>query len=205
MTASTIRGLFSKFQTLQLYFKKGINQMEQHPNIKSRVVKLLDTHYYLSGQITSPEDYVDLVHLLHDASAEDNITIHINSVGGCVETAIQIIGAMRVCKGNVTTIIEGEACSSASIIFLCGHSMIVSPHSYMMVHTISAAIPMSKQQEINSWVNFNKARFMRVLEDVYDGFLSSEEMKQVENGMDLYFGEDEILARLKRMFPDDDK
>ena len=63
-----------------------------------------------------------------------NILVKINSYGGSVSAGLTIYNLLRNSGKNVTTQIEGFACSIASIIFLAGDKRIVNDSSLMMIH-----------------------------------------------------------------------
>lgn len=180
------------------------NKQTDNPMIQSRLRTVNETHYYLVGEIRSAIDHIELLDALNMASPDDEVIIHINSNGGCANTAIQIMSAINRCEGHVTTIIEGEAASAASMIFLTGHSMSVTPHSCMMIHTWSSG-SFGKSQELVSDIMFNKERFEKLFDDVYDGFLTKAEQNSIAKGMDLYLDSEQILKRLKDKHPQDEQ
>lgn len=174
-----------------------------NPLIQTRSITLTDTHYYLVGEIRGAYDHIELLDALNTASSNDKIYIHINSPGGCVNTAIQIMASIQRCEGHVATIIEGEAASAASMIFLAGHSMSIAPHSCMMIHTWSSG-SFGKSQELVSDIMFSKDRFERMFVDVYQEFLSEDELSNIAKGMDMYLDEQQIIARLKNKHSQED-
>lgn len=180
-----------------------MSKQEQSPYIKRRTREVADIHYYLVGEIYDAEQHIDLLTELETASEDDTITIHINSPGGCANTAIQIMDAIGRSDAHVVTTIEGAAASAASMIFLKGHAMSVAPHSCMMVHTWSSWAN-GKSQEIVSNVMFNKARFEALFADVYDGFLTKKEISELAMGIDIYLTADQIMERLKKKYETSD-
>ena len=165
---------------------------------------ITETHYYLVDEIRSALDYIELLNVLTTASQDDSIIIHINSNVGCLNTAIQIMSAIKGCEGHVTTIIEGVAASAASMIFLAGHSMSVAPHSCMMIHTWSSG-SYGKSQELVSAIMFNNDRFEKLFDDVYYKFLTKDELGSIAKGMDLYLDTDQIISRIKEKHSTDEQ
>lgn len=174
-----------------------MSKKEQSLYLRRRTREVADIHYYLVGEIYDPEQHIDLLTELETASEGDTITVHINSPGGCVHTAIQIMDAIDRSNAHVVTTIEGEASSAASMIFLKGHAMSVAPHSCMMVHTWSSWAN-GKSQEIVSNVMFNKSRFEALFDDVYGKFLSKKEIADLSMGIDIYLTADQVMERLKK-------
>lgn len=67
-------------------------------------------------------------------SGEGDITIWINSPGGCVFAASQIYNMLMDYKGHVTVKIDGIAASAASVIAMAGSEVLMSPVALMMIH-----------------------------------------------------------------------
>lgn len=64
----------------------------------------------------------------------ENINIYINSYGGEVSEGLAIYNALKRHKAKVTTIVDGFACSIASVIFAAGDERIMSNTSLLMIH-----------------------------------------------------------------------
>ncbi len=65
---------------------------------------------------------------------EGDITVWINSPGGCVFAASQIYNMLMEYPGNVTVKIDGVAASAASVIAMAGGDVYMSPVSMLMIH-----------------------------------------------------------------------
>ena len=64
----------------------------------------------------------------------DDLTVRIHSPGGDVFEGIAIANLLRNHKARVTTVVDGLAASSASIIAIAGDEVVMSPGSQMMIH-----------------------------------------------------------------------
>ena len=77
----------------------------------------------------------DLVSQIKALPQDVQITVHINSNGGDLKEGL---GIYNVLKGrNVTTICEGFAASSASVIFCAGKTRIMNAASLLFIHNAS--------------------------------------------------------------------
>lgn len=107
-----------------------------------------DANLDLYGEVVSdrPRDwdgnpvqdgYIVASELLADLDAlatKDNITIHINSVGGDLYAGVAIYNRLKELPANITTINDGLAASAASLIFQAGDTRKVNAGSNLMVH-----------------------------------------------------------------------
>ena len=71
---------------------------------------------------------------LEGLSGKDNITVHINSVGGDMYAGIAIYNRLKGLAANVTTINDGLAASAGSLIFMAGDTRKVNAGSNLMIH-----------------------------------------------------------------------
>lgn len=64
----------------------------------------------------------------------DKLTVRINSYGGSVSEGLAIYSLLKDFKGHLTTIVDGFACSAASIIFMAGQERVVPENGLIMIH-----------------------------------------------------------------------
>lgn len=68
------------------------------------------------------------------------IYLHINSPGGCIVSAFSTVDVIIASPTPVITIIEGEACSAATMISVVGDERWMYKHAYMLIHQGSASM-----------------------------------------------------------------
>jgi len=71
---------------------------------------------------------------LSAAGLVDQIHVRINSIGGTVSDGFAIYNALKEHPANVTTYIDGDAMSIASIIALAGDTRVIAPNARIMIH-----------------------------------------------------------------------
>lgn len=92
------------------------------------------------GDITSwpwMESDVDSYSLANDIAGltdVDEINVRINSYGGEVKEGVAIYNALKNSPAKVTTVVDGFACSAASIVFCAGDERIMCDASLLMIH-----------------------------------------------------------------------
>jgi ATP-dependent protease ClpP protease subunit len=153
---------------------------------------------YLIGEIGEAEAYYDLFAALRSCPDNSIINMFINSPGGDLFTAVQLINAMRDSKANITCILDGVGHSGASCIFLSGDNFIVKDGAAMLCHFYSGGAS-GKGNEIVSSVNFHNDYVKKFFIRMYSGFMTLKELDQMFEGKDFWFDKNEIIARLKKM------
>lgn len=95
---------------------------------------------YIYGDITSWEwsesdvSSYTLAKELKGLEDVDNINVYISSYGGEVKEGLAIYNALKRHKAKITTIVDGFACSIASVIFAAGDERIMGNTSLLMIH-----------------------------------------------------------------------
>ena len=97
-----------------------------------------ETELYIYGDITSLKWYEDDV-TSYDfakelAQIDTNLKVRINSYGGEVSQGLAIYNLLKSFDKKVTTVCDGFACSSASVIFMAGDERIMNKASLLLIH-----------------------------------------------------------------------
>ena len=131
-----------------------------------------DRQLYLNGAIAEETWFGDEVtpsafktELLSDSG---NITVWINSPGGCVFSAAQIYTMLKEYPAQVTVKIDGMAASAASVIAMAGDTVFMSPVSYMLIHN-PATIAIGDGGEM--------LRTKAMLDEIKEGIINAYESK----------------------------
>lgn len=176
-----------------------ISNLTNNAHINPVHSSLVTHEIFLDMDIEEPHRYRNVISLLMNAPAHDRIHFYINCNGGNLDTAIGIINAMMSCKAEITGFIMGSCHSAASIISMYCHSVHVFETAYMMIHTASFG-SVGSAQTVKAQTDFTVTQVEKLLDDCYDGFLSKDELKQVKQGIEMWYDAEEIQKRLKKRF-----
>lgn len=153
---------------------------------------------YLSEAIVESRRYTDLYQLIRQASQYDIINIHINSNGGSLHTALELMKAMKESDARINTHLEGVAMSAAPIILFAGDDVFIGEHSIMMFHDFSTGVA-DKGTAIISTTTAYSELYKHLLEEYMYPFLSKAEIKDIIDGKDLNLNYPEINKRMKKL------
>ncbi len=118
--------------------------MDKYLNFKK--ISEEETELYIYGDIRKKgliekwlglgEDVTEAFTLKDALKAVDtpNLTVRINSFGGSVSEGLTIYSLLKEFSGKVKTIVDGFACSAASIIFMAGEERVVPENGLLMIH-----------------------------------------------------------------------
>ncbi len=120
--------------------------MENNKYLNFRKLNEQETELYIYGDIRK-KDIIDSwfgtgkdvteAFTLKDALAKidtPELTVRINSYGGSVSEGLAIYNLLSDFKGHLRTIVDGFACSAASVIFMAGKERIVPESGLLMIH-----------------------------------------------------------------------
>lgn len=155
-------------------------------------------HFYLSEDVGAPEEYTDMVHRINVAGENDTIFIHLNTPGGRLDTGVQIINAMQNTAATVVTILEAEAFSLGTLIFLAGDELIVNDHCMIMFHNFKGGVS-GKGHEQLAQLGATVKWFTAIAREIYIPFLTEEEFNGIIEGKDLWMHSAEIRERIQKM------
>jgi ATP-dependent protease ClpP protease subunit len=151
--------------------------------------------FYLSGEIDSSENYVEWFDTIRHAGESDIVKIYINSPGGDLFTAIQFMRVLSETEATVIASVEGACMSAATMIFLCAEQFEVTPHSMFMFHNYSGGT-FGKGGEMIDQLQHERKWSEGLLREVYEDFLSEEEITSILDNRDIWLDGKQILARL---------
>lgn len=126
---TTVENKLTKVALLLNYaFEYGID-------LENRVIKV-------TGEIDDWQyDLVDTALTIMEAESKKNITIRINSPGGCSYQAMAIVGRMKKSKCGIITEGYGHVMSAATLILASGtHKRTISRDGFFMWHEASYAL-----------------------------------------------------------------
>ena len=152
--------------------------------------------YYLTGDVTEPDNYVDLCNLLRSCSPQDEVLIRINSRGGSVASERMIVNAIQECQGTVVAYIEYFCMSAATGVFLAAHHHAWADHIQFMVHCAFWG-SIGKNPDVKSQTEFGVKQLEEEINSTYKGLLSDEELVQCNEGKEFWFGAKELEERMK--------
>lgn len=167
----------------------------ENKNISPKSLAHLHT-FYISGEIKSPDEYIEMFDAIRNTSEHDIIRIHINSPGGQLFTAIQFMRVLRESKAQVICSVEGACMSAATMIFLSGNAFEISEHSMFMFHNYSSAI-FGKGGELYDNIIHERKWSEKIMRQVYSGFLTEQEIKSILDNKDIWMDGEEVIRRLK--------
>lgn len=152
--------------------------------------------FYLCGEIGDPEDYVEWFHIISNARETDIIKFNINSPGGNLFTAVQLLQALDCTAARLVMNVAGLCASAATLIFLAGDEYMINEHSSFLFHNYSGGIG-GKGGEMYHSVIHQRKWSEQLLRKAYLDFLTEEEISALIDDKDIWMDSETVYSRLQ--------
>lgn len=153
---------------------------------------------YISDEIGAPFTYDKLCYTLETATADDVVTLHLNTGGGYIDSAFKLIASIKRSKAPVVARLTGTVASAGTIIALSCDDLEVEDFVAFMIHNYSGGAG-GKGHEIIDYVNFSDKNITATFKKLYAGFLTPRELTAVVKGKDMWMGTEEVQKRWLKM------
>ena len=153
--------------------------------------------YYLDTSVTETEDYHELTELLYNAGENDCVRIIISNFGGSLSTCVALVNAIRSCRALTIGVLASVAYSAGGAIWLACEAQEVGQHVGFMAHDGQSGNYGSLHQQKMS-IEHDMTILRSLYTDVYEHFLTPEEVEVVLKNGDLWLAGNEIVERLEK-------
>jgi ATP-dependent protease ClpP protease subunit len=151
--------------------------------------------FYLTGEITTADDYIEWFDAIRHAKETDLVKIYINSYGGDLFTAIQFMRVLADSEATVIVSVEGACMSAATMIFMCADNFEVTPHSIFMFHNYSGGT-IGKGGEMIDQLQHERKWSERLMKEIYQDFMTNEEIQSMLSNKDIWMDGEEVVKRI---------
>ena len=187
------------------YLKKSEDEDEDDEDFRSNgvlgysVESMTFNSYrvHLNEAIKQPDYYSRFFDMCLRASEHDNIDLIVSSPGGTIAGMSYILEGLRLTDASTRAIIVGEASSAASMIALSCDSLVITDSSEMLCHSLRGGIG-GKMADVVAYAQHNAKMSDTLVNTVYEGFLSPDEIREMQKGEEIYLCADEIRERLNK-------
>lgn len=157
-----------------------------------------DYNIFIDSTLTSPQEMRLAVQAMMTAQPEDNITVHINSYGGCVDSGQTFLNATRYCNAPIHMIASGSICSMAAIILSCADSFSIDPFASVMFHSVSFSTG-GPAHDVVSYSQFTKKRAESLMSFCCIGILTAQELEDIfERKREIWLDAQQFTDRFRR-------
>lgn len=153
---------------------------------------------YINTNIDEPSCYSEICYILSTLTEDETVYFHINTPGGILDSAFQLVDAIKRCRATTVAKLTGTVASAGTIIALSCDKLIVAEHTSFMIHNYSSSSGYAKGHELKARQEHIDKSTNDAFKEFYSGFLTDKEVKEVINGKDIWLTADEVRMRWQR-------
>ena len=150
---------------------------------------------YINTNIDEPSCYSEICYILSTLTEEETVNFHINTPGGILDSAFQLVDAIKGCRATTVAKLTGTVASAGTIIALSCDKLIVAEHTSFMIHNYSSSFGQAKGHELKARTEFTDKELNKAFKVFYSGFLTDTEIAEVIDGRDMWLSAEDVLAR----------
>ncbi len=147
--------------------------------------------------ISEPSEFHEELYMMRQATEGDLVNLHINSGGGALVTFSSVAHAMKTSDAHFHAILEGDASSAASMLFLVADTQEVADYAEMMIHQTQVGYG-SHIQGFKGAADMISIKNEKIVRDVYENFLTEEEIQTILHGAEIWLDAEGIRERLEK-------
>lgn len=148
----------------------------------------------IDTEISSLDQYDELISILRNASEEDAVVLTINSPGGSLHTAQVIIDEIKESKAFTVAAVAGECASAATMIALACKHLYTTENSSWLFHNMSSFGIGGKNSDVIAFAEHSRKLAIRIAEQHYKDFLPQDVIQNLLKGEEIYMFGDEVMA-----------
>lgn len=153
--------------------------------------------YLTEEGVGGVSDHLDQIEAINAAGENDVIEVYcIGCPGGSADTIVALLNALVNTDAHTICVIESHNASAATMISMVTNEVHVGSYASFMIHSVSGGAGGTMKNTAEA-AKFYEKQYAAFIEEVYQGFLSPEELGLVHNGRELYLNAQEIQERLE--------
>lgn len=151
-------------------------------------------------RVTVNEDFRDvqqfetLVDVLDNAQEGDIVHIRLSTIGGALHSIIPLINSMKNTEAFIHTHVESDTASAGTMIMALSHSLYVNEYATIMYHNVQYSA-YGHGGNVEAQVRHTSHTSKKLIRDLYANLLTEEEIKRLEDGLELYLTAEECMER----------
>lgn len=167
-----------------------------NPHIITTQITINHHQIFLDEEISDPMYYRSIINTITTSNPGDVLEIVLNYYGGRLDAAGAIVEAIHSCKAQVKCVVIGACMSAATLIMLACPEIHITDSARVMVHQCTFGA-YGQASHVKAQVDYVHRVETRMMRDAYAGFLTFDELDELENGREFWFDADETEKRIQ--------
>ena len=154
---------------------------------------------YLTDEgVNGTDSHLEQLEAILDATANDVVEVYcLGCGGGSADSILMLLNALANSPAHTVTILEGHNASAASMPMMVTDDVRVGMYSSVMFHSVAGGVAGSMTNTAEA-AKFYEQNYNKFFADLYNEFLTTEELELIRNGREIYMNSEELQERLER-------
>lgn len=148
----------------------------------------------INEQFHDVQQFEQLVDALDNAQQGDIVHIRLSTIGGALHAIIPLINSMKNTEAFIHVHVESDTASAGTMVMALAHSLYVNEYTTIMYHNVQYSAG-GHGGNVEAQVRHITASSKKLIRDLYNGLLTEEEIKRIEDGLELYLTAEEAMER----------
>ncbi len=148
----------------------------------------------LDDEFRETYQFEDLVEVLDQAQEGDRVQIKLTTPGGSLQSIIPLISSLKNTEAYVHVHAISDVSSAGTFILMLADSFYINEYSSVMFHNIQYSAG-GHGGNVEAYVKHTTKSSEILVRDLYDLFLTNEEIDLLLHGMELYLTPEECHKR----------
>lgn len=148
----------------------------------------------INEQFHDVQQFEQVVDALDNAQQGDIVHIRLSTIGGALHAIIPLINSMKNTEAFIHVHVESDTASAGTMVMALAHSLYVNEYATIMYHNVQYSAG-GHGGNVEAQVRHITASSKKLIRDLYNGLLTEEEIKRIEDGLELYLTAEECMDR----------
>lgn len=149
---------------------------------------------FVNQPFTDSRQFEDLVEILDSAHPGDVVEIKLTTPGGSLQAVIPLLAAMASTQAQVYVHAVSDVASAGTFLLMMADDVFINPYVTVMFHQVTFGA-YGPGHMVGDRVNHVMKSSAQLLRDLYQDFLTEDEISNMLSGKEFWMEKDEFDAR----------
>jgi ATP-dependent protease ClpP protease subunit len=150
----------------------------------------------INEDFESPSQFEDIVEILDAAGSGDGVFIRLSTNGGNIHAVLPLLGAMASTEAHVHVHLESDVASAGTFLAMKADSVSINKHVSVMCHQVKFG-SVGQGNHVEDHVAHVMKASKKLCNDMYEGFLTPDEISKMLSGTEIYMNDIEFMERIE--------
>lgn len=148
----------------------------------------------IDDEFVIPRQFNTIISVLQEATEDDSLIIKLSTNGGSLTAILPLVHALKARRCYVH-VVAGDVASAGTLIMMLSDSVEVIDGATILFHELQYGLDTAGNQRNNSRASYHNKSSRKLLTEMYEGFLTDEELSDLFKGMEVLMDAETFMKR----------